>query len=98
MNDLVNQFTQGPAAQKQFNRLSDKSNRGGAVKRKTSKSQERRGQRSNSKERRITTNDLISQEVERKLKQQRKYEKERIKQYGQIYGGDFSTGNGGISL
>lgn len=44
-------------------------------------------QRKKSAERRVKDIDRITMEVEKKLKLQRKQEKDRIKQYGEIYGG-----------
>ena len=93
MEDLVNKFSKGPSAAQQYQRLSNQQSR--SKLRQKSNSRDRRSNinRSSSKDRKpLTMNDKIAQEVEKKLKAQRKDEKNRIKQYGKIYGGDFSSG------
>lgn len=79
MESLVNKFTTGPTSQKHMNKQSE-------LYMNRVKPHERSNNRSNSKDRRLKDIDRINQEVERKLKAQRKQEKERIKKYGQIYG------------
>ena len=54
MEQLVNKFTKGPSAQKQFNRISDQSQ---TKKGKKTKSGERAAHRSNSRDKRLTMND-----------------------------------------
>jgi len=73
MEDLVTKFAGGPQAQKYFTGIEE----GKQPKKKTETT---RRQRSNSKDRKLKDIDKISLEVERQLKQQRKKEKENIKQ------------------
>lgn len=75
MESLVNKFTTGPTSQKHMNKHSE-------LYMNRMRSQERPNNRSNSKDHRLKDIDRINQEVERKLKAQRKQEKERIKKYG----------------
>ena len=79
MESLVNKFTTGATSQKHMSKHSE-------LYMNRKKSREPPNNRSNSKDRRLRDIDRINQEVERKLKAQRKQEKERIKKYGQIYG------------
>ena len=65
MEQLVNKFTTGPTSQKHMSKQSE-------LYMNRKKSQERSNNRSNSKDRRLKDIDRINQEVERKLKAQRK--------------------------
>lgn len=70
MEALVNKFSKGPSAAKMYQKLGDQS--------KSSQKLRSTG-RSQSKDRKMTEMDRLNHEVERKLKLQRKQEKERIK-------------------
>jgi hypothetical protein len=82
MEDLVNKFSKGPSAQQQYARLSNQVSRSKLRQKSNSRDRRSNANRSASKDRKLTMNDKIANEVEKKLKAQRKHEKNRIKQYG----------------
>lgn len=89
MESLVNKFTQGPS-QKFMSKASEQY----INRKRTDGAGYNPRLRSNSKDRRLKDIDRINVEVEKKLKLQRKAEKERIKKYGQIYGPNNLFGTG----